>query len=183
MKTSLCSFALLALVMIGCNQTNQSAQSGTEARDDETVIMDGAPPTAEEDQDAHDHAEHDHPEHGPHEGELVELGRGAFHVEIVHDEGTVAFYVLDEAAAQAVAIPASVLTVSLKHEGEVRSFELEAEPQADDPEGLSSRFTSGIAKLVQWLDAGAEGAVTVQIDGKSLTGNIEHHHDHAGHEH
>lgn len=197
MKSSLCLSALLCLAVIGCKQPNDSASAEADGGAEDVVTMDGAPPTSAEDDHAghdhaegdhagHDHAEGAHPQHGPHNGELVELGKEAFHLEIVHGEGAVAFYVLDGAAIEPVAIPASTLTVGLKHEGQVKRFDLDADPQASDPEGSTSRFTSTVPEFEQWLDAEAEGAVTVQIEGKSFTGNIKHDHaghDHAGHDH
>ena len=119
-----------------------------------------------------------HPEHGPHGGELVELGKEAFHIEVMHGTGAVAMYVLDGSATQAVAVEAYKLTVSLKHDGAVKSFELSADPQTEDASGKSSRFISTNAEMDRWLEAEAEGAVTLQVEGKSYTGKISHDHDH-----
>ena len=119
-----------------------------------------------------------HPEFGPHGGELVELGKEAFHIEMLHGSGAIAMYVLDGSATQTVAIEADKLTVSLKHDGEVKSFELSADPQAEDTSGKSSSSTSTDVELNQWLEAEAEGAVILEVEGKSYTGMITHDHDH-----
>ena len=92
-------------------------------------------------------------------------------------------YVLDSSATKPVPIAADKLVVSLKHDGQVASFDLSANPDTNDPPEQSSRFTSAEEKLDQWLDAGAEGAVTIEIEGKSYTGNVTHDHDHEGHDH
>lgn len=126
-----------------------------------------------------------HPEHGPHGGELIELGQEAFHIEMTHGTGVVSMYVLDDSATQLVSIEAEGLMVSLKHNGEVKAFELSADPQTQDEPGTASRFTSNLPELDQWFGAGAEGVVTLPIDGKSYTGKIfhDHDHDHEGHSH
>jgi hypothetical protein len=90
-------------------------------------------------------------------------------------------YVLDGSATQQVPIASEKLVVSLKHDGQVATFDLMANPDANDPPGQTSRFTSNDPKLDQWLDAGAEGAVVIQIEGKSYTGKVAH--DHEGHDH
>ena len=97
---------------------------------------------------------------------------------MMHGTGTVAFYVLDGSATQSTAIEADRLIVSLKHDGQVKSFELPADPHAEDASGKSSRFTLTSAEMDQWLEAEAEDAVIVQIEGKSYTGKISHDHDH-----
>lgn len=124
-----------------------------------------------------------HPEHGPHGGDLIELGKEAFHGELVHEESGASIYILDGSARESVAIEAEKLVVSLKHDGSVQSFDLPMNRQPEDPNEKSSRFTSSDENLHTLLDAGAEGAVTIAIDGKSYTGKVSHDHDHSGHDH
>jgi hypothetical protein len=126
---------------------------------------------------------HAHPTHGPHGGDLVELGKEEFHAEIVHDAGGTVMYVLDASATKPVSIRTEQVVISLKHQGEVASFDVAGDPDADDPPGQTSRFTSADQRLAQWLDAGAEGAIVIQIEGKSYTGKVVHDHGHAGHSH
>ena len=166
------ALTLACFTLLGCSEKDVQVSEAPEASG--PVEIDEMPPMIEMD---------GHPEHGPHGGELVELGKEAFHIEMMHGTGAVAMYVLDGSATQPVAIEAEKLTVSLKHDGEVKSFELPANPQAEDESGKSSRFTSTSAEMDQWMEAGAEGAVILQIDGKSFTGKISHDHDHEGHDH
>ena len=180
MRTAITCLSQLALVAVlaGCKPAaDQSAPvaGAGDAGSDAPIVMDEMPPMMDD--------VHGHPEHGPHGGDLVELGKEAFHVELVHGDGGIAMYVLDGSATEQVPIASEKLVVSLKHDGEVASFELAANPAASDPAGQTSRFTSNDPKLDQWLDAGAEGAVVIQIEGKSYTGKVAHDHDHAGHNH
>jgi len=172
MKTNLALAAVACLWMAGCAEKDTQSDASVESSD--PIVMDDMPPMMDE---------HGHPEHGPHGGELVELGKEAFHIEIMHGTGAVALYVLDGSATKPVAIQADKLTVSLKHDGKVKSFELPADPQSDDEEGKSSRFTSTDAQMDESMESGDEGVVILQIDGKSYTGRISHDHDHEGHDH
>lgn len=162
---------IAVLSLVGCQPSAENDKSNGRSE---------TPVDAEESPSTHD--EHAHAEHGPHGGELLELGKEAYHVEVVHNDDALSMHVLDGAATTPVAIAAEQLTVSLKQDGKVESFDLAASPEATDPAGKTSRFTSTESTLHKWLDAGAEGAVTLEIDGKSFTGAISHDHDHA-HEH
>ncbi|QDT04577.1 hypothetical protein K227x_29690 [Rubripirellula lacrimiformis] len=172
MKYKMLLSAVACFALTGCSDKNASVDSADDSS--APVAIDGMPPSIDA---------HAHPEHGPHGGELVELGKEAFHLEMVHAGGAVGFFVLDGSATKPVAIDAKKLTVSLKHDGEVKVFELAAEPQAEDEAGKASRYSTRDEVMDQWMDAGAEGAVVVEIDGKSFTGKISHDHDHAGHDH
>ncbi|MAT68756.1 MAG: hypothetical protein CMJ58_04460 [Planctomycetaceae bacterium] len=171
MRTQVFTLTLAMVAVIGCSKSDLQTDD-TSIESSEPIVMDEMPPMMDMG---------GHPEHGPHGGELVELGKEAFHIEMLHGTGAVAMYVLDGSATKPVAIEADKLTVSLKHDGEVKSFELPADPQAEDESGKSSRFTSTEVEMDQWMEAGAEGAVILQINGKSFTGKITHDHDH-GHE-
>lgn len=175
MKTAFECLALATFVALlaGCKSEQSTPVKELEANSDAPIVMDEMPPMLD---DAH-------PEHGPHGGELVELGKEAFHIEFVHDANGVVFYLLDGAVVDPVAIEAESLTVSLKHDDAVKTFELAASSQPEDPAGNSSRFVSADPLFIQWMNAEAEGAVVVEINGKSYTGKIAHDHDHAGHNH
>ena len=180
MKIAFTFLALLAFVVTsaGCKPVAEQATPVANTGDtnsDEPIIMDEMPPMLDD--------VPGHPEHGPHGGDLVELGKEAFHAELVHGDGGIAMYILDGSATKQVAIASEKLVVSLKHDGQVAAFDLAAEPDDGESAGQSSRFTSTEPKLDQWLDAGADGAVAIQIEGKSYTGKISHNHDHAGHSH
>ncbi|MFK8115454.1 MAG: hypothetical protein AB8B91_24875 [Rubripirellula sp.] len=167
------SVLAFALTIFGCGPKDSPNVADTS--DPDTIVMDELPPTMED--------VHAHPEHGPHGGDLVELGKEDFHAELVHSDDGIALFVLDGGATKQVPIESEKLVMSLKHDGQVASFDLVAKPDAEDPDGKSSRFVSADSKLDDWLDAGAEGAVVIQIQGKQYTGAVAHDHDHAGHDH
>ncbi|EMI41002.1 hypothetical protein [Rhodopirellula sp. SWK7] len=169
---SLLVVLMICFCVVGCSNNSQDGDSAETASDE--LVIDDLPMLTDES---------GHPEHGPHGGELVELGKEAFHIEILHGSDGVKLYVLDSAATGTVAIEADQLTVSLKHDDEVKSFELPAQSLDGEEGGKSSLFSSEDQQLNEWLESGAEGAVTVQIQGKSFTGKIMHDHDHEGHTH
>lgn len=178
MQTALAYLAPFAMTiaLVGCKpaaDTSKDMTSDSHAASDAPIIMNEMPPTMD--------YVHSHPEHGPHGGELIELGKEAFHAELMHGQGDISIYVLDGSATKQVPIRSEKLVVSLQHEGQVATFELVANPELNDAAGQTARFTSTDAKLNEWLDAGSEGAVVIQIEGKSYTGTIAH--DHAGHDH
>ncbi|QDT10170.1 hypothetical protein [Planctomycetes bacterium K23_9] len=173
MTNALTRLALVALT-IGFAGCSQSTNDSTEATGG-PVVMDELPPTLDD--------AGGHPVHGPHGGDLVELGKEDFHAELVHGGDGISMYVLDGSATKMVPIPSESLVISLKHNGQVATFDLAANPEPGSTSGQSARFTSTDTKLDEWLDAGAEGAVVIQIDGKSFTGKVVHSHDHAGHQH
>lgn len=132
--------------------------------------------------------EHGHPSEGPHGGELIEFGNEEYHAELVHDKeaGNVTIYLLDAAAKTAVPIDASEVTINLKHDGRGVQFNLAAAPDADDPQGLSSRFMSSDQELADGLDRhGADPQLVVTVQGKQYRGQIEHEHgsENEHHEH
>lgn len=128
------------------------------------------------------HAEHDHPSEGPHKGHLIELGTEEYHAELVHDDATktVSIYVLDSKAAKAVPIAAdSEVRLNLVVDGKPQPVELKATPQADDPENQSSHFSVTDEATLEALESEkTTGRLTLTINGKQYTGQIEHHeHD------
>lgn len=159
----------LCLTMTGCSEPSPSP----ETTDSDAIVIDGMPPSID-----HDEHPEQHPERGPHGGELVELGKEDYHIEIVHQMNSVVLHILDGSANAPVAIDAPTITVSLKHQGNVQAFDLAAQPETQDVANTASRFQSGDRKLIEWMQVGAEGAVVVNIDGRSYTGLITHQHDH-----
>ena len=132
--------------------------------------------------------DHDHAEHGPHDGDLVELGNGEFHGEVVIDEASndVTIYILDGAAKSAIPVDAKEVTINAKKDGKPQTFTLPAQPQEGDGEGKSSRFvTKGAADLHEALeDEHADARLQVTIAGKPCSGKASHSHDHDhGHDH
>ena len=127
---------------------------------------------------------HTHPTEGPHHGSLIELGKEDYHAELVHDRAadTVTIYLLDGAANEAVAIDAKQLMLNLVVGGKPQQFQLAAQPQASDPEGLSSAFGCTSKPMCSALDAkGMTGRLNVKIMGKVFVGAVgghSHHHAH-----
>lgn len=115
---------------------------------------------------------------------MIELGKEAYHAELVRDDkaNSVTIYVLDSAAKNPVAIDAADVAINVKHEGKGEQFKLAASPQETDPPGKSSRFVSDNAELAKDLDAaGADAQLVLDIAEKQFRGKIEHGHDHQGH--
>ena len=161
--------SLLGGLAAGCSPSGEMSDPADQSS--EEIVIDGMPPMFAD----------GHPELGPHGGELIELGDEDYHVEMDHAGDQLVLYVLDGAAANPVAIEAKTLTVSLKHDGAVRAFDVSAWPQSSDPVGRVSRYRSDDAELVQWLQEEAEGVVVIEIDGRSY--NAELRHDHESHSH
>jgi len=171
LKTCLTLVAVLASgALVGCSGTSPiNANSHATDRD-------------HHESDGHDHA---HPAEGPHHGQLIELGKEEYHAELMHDEAsrTVAIYVLDNEAKNAVPIEAKEVTVNLVVGGKPSQFTLSAAPQESDPAGKASRFQLADEKLCDGLDAeGTTGRLNLEIAGKPFTGEVAHH-DHADHKH
>ncbi|QDT13432.1 hypothetical protein [Planctomycetes bacterium K23_9] len=173
-STKLFTLALAAMTfgLVGCKDgaTNTAA-----------TVETSAPPATVD-----DHAEHAHPSEGPHHGGLIELGNEEYHAELVHDEdtGSVTIYVLNAAATEQIPIESTEITINVKHDGKPEQFKLAASPDANDPQGKSSRFVSTDAELGEHLDEeGADPKLVLTINGKSFRGTIAHDHDHEGHDH
>lgn len=176
MKNQLTIFFTMTLTIVsftlsGCNSDSDQGKTFDESAPADVTMK-----------DEHDH---DHPSEGPHHGSLIELGKEAYHAELVHDEknGSITIYILDGAVKKSVPIKAESLLINAKHDGKGEQFTLAADPEASDPEGQSSRFTTKDKKLGEVLhEDGATARLVLEIDGKSYTGEIhahDHDHDHS----
>lgn len=162
----------IAISLSGCNQ--QPSQVAP------------APP-----EDASAEESHDHDAHGPHDGDIVELGGGEYHAEVVHDHDaqTVTVYLFDEFLQKAAPVAAEAITINLTADGKPSQFKLPAAPETADPAGSSARFELKDAALCDALDAaGVDARLSVMIQGQAFTGTIAHaghdqEHDHDGHKH
>ena len=124
---------------------------------------------------------HEHPTEGPHHGSLIELGNEEYHAELLHDDeaDTVTVFLLDSTGKQTIAVEAQEVMINLSHEGQAEQFTLPASPEASDPAGKSSRFTSTDAELANEMDhAHADAQLVVTIAGKQYRGAAAHDHDH-----
>lgn len=145
-------------------------------------------PTADKEHhegDGHAHGKEEHGEEGPHHGHLIELGKEEYHLELTHDEATktVAVYVLDSGAKNAVPIAETEIILNLAVNGKPAQAKLAASPQPGDPAGQSSRFSLTDEKLLEALEAPkTTGRINLTIAGKPYSGSIEHH-EHGEHSH
>lgn len=135
----------------------------------------------------HDHGKHGegHPEEGPHHGHLIELGKEEYHAELAHDEATktVTIYLLDAGAKNPIAIADAEIVMNLVANGAPMQVKLPAAPQEGDPAGLASRFSLSDEKVLDALEADkTTGRLNISINGKSYSGEIEHH-EHGEHDH
>ncbi|MFK7776819.1 MAG: hypothetical protein QM501_01695, partial [Gimesia sp.] len=120
---------MVSVIFTGCDSNTDQGKSFSEAAPEDVTMVE------------EDHG-HDHPSEGPHHGSLIELGKEAYHAELVHDEknGSVTIYILDGAVKKSVPIKAESVLINVKHDGKGQQFTLAAAPDANDPEGQSSRF-------------------------------------------
>jgi hypothetical protein len=118
-----------------------------------------------------------HAEEGPHNGHLIELGKEEYHVEMIHDDAAhkITLYVLDGAAKKSVPITERELTVNLLVADKPAQFKIPALPQADDPNGQSSRFELVNEPLCEALDdPKSKARLSLNISGKLFSGDMAH---------
>lgn len=164
-------FCMISFALTGCDSNTDQGKTFDEAAPEDVTMV----------EDDHGHA---HPSEGPHHGSLIELGKEAYHGELVHDEksGAVTIYILDGAVEKSVPIKAESILINAKHDGKGQQFTLTAAPESTDPKGQSSRFITedkAVGKLLDEHDV--EARLVLEIDGKSYTGDIpahDHDHDH-----
>lgn len=126
-------------------------------------------------------AEHAHPAHGPHGGDLIELGKEEYHLELVHDEkaGVMAFYLLDSSAKKVLASPAKEIYVNVKMAGKGKQYKLAPAPQANDPKDNFSCYATKDKEFIETIEKhGVQASVMITISGKQYLGKVEHHHHH-----
>ncbi len=128
----------------------------------------------------HNHAGHDHGSKGPNKGDLLEIGRGEYHGELVVDEESkqVVVYLLDGSLKSYVAIDASFVTVNFKSGTRPAQVKLLPVPQETDVKGASSRFGLISPELFEALhDAKSDAKLTLRIGKKSYVSKLTHSHE------
>jgi hypothetical protein len=136
--------------------------------------------TPKDEHEGHDHApgeEHAH-EHGeaPHGGEILDLGGGAAHLEIIHDHdgGNMTVYVLGADLKTPVAVEKPAANIMTK--GGPATVELTpVDPGADGKAACWKGSHEGL-KADPW-----DGRIRVTIGGKNYQSPLEgagHDHDH-----
>jgi ABC-type nickel/cobalt efflux system permease component RcnA len=124
---------------------------------------------------------HDHPEHGPNKGELLEIGHGEYHAELLLNEESkeITIYLLDAKAKAYVAVNTTALVVNFKRGGRPFQVKLAAVPQEIDEKGFSSRFAMKSPELMSSLhDAKSDPRFAIRIGNKSYVAKLTHSHDH-----
>jgi len=119
-----------------------------------------------------------HSREGPHHGLLINLGKDAFHAELVHDSGTdmATIFILDASATKPLPIVARTVALDILAQGKPHHFQLPAKPQAGDPGGSASAFALADNYLGQILDVeGTAGRVSVEIEERIYVGHFGGH--------
>jgi hypothetical protein len=159
-------------------QTGKTTQNGP--------ATSGKPAGNKTGSDSHNHEAHNHNAHGPHDGELLVVGKEEFHVELCVDEAKkqVLIYILDKSAKSAVAIDQTQLTINLKLNSKPAQIKLKAMPQQTDKSGTASCFGLVSADLMNGLhDEKSDARLVLKIGSKQYSVKIVHNHDHSGHDH
>jgi hypothetical protein len=131
-------------------------------------------------------AVHQHASHGPHHGELLEVGKEEYHVELLVDETKkqVILYLMDKEIKSYVEIDEPFLAVNIRNGGKPLQIKLKPIPQTTDKKGLSSCFGAISRDLVDALHTPkSEPKLALRIQNKSYSVKMVHDHDHAGHNH
>lgn len=131
-------------------------------------------------QASHNHAGHDHGSKGPNKGDLLEIGRGEYHGELVVDEESnqIVVYLLDGSLKSYVAIDAPFVTVNFKNGTQPAQVKLLPVPQDADVKGASSRFGLISPELLDALhDSKADVKLTLRIGKKSYVSKLTHSHE------
>ncbi len=134
---------------------------------------------------AHDHAGHNHAAHvhsakGPNKGDLLEIGRGEYHGELVVDEESkqVVVYLLDGSLKNYVAIDSAFVTVNFKNGTQPAQVKLLPVPQDVDAKGSSSRFGLISPELYEALhDNHSDAKLSLRIGKKNYVSKLAHTDD------
>lgn len=120
-----------------------------------------------------EHEDHDHAAHGaPHGGEVLDLGGGAAHLEIIHDHdgGSMTVYVLGADLKTPVSVEAPVVSLE---KGPVQ-FTLTAIEPGKDGKAVAFKGSHDELKTDPWL-----GRIRVKIGDKTYQSPLEGEaHDH-----
>jgi hypothetical protein len=152
MRTIEC--VILVALLAACGKKDGAAEEGN----------------GHEDGDGHDHAAHA----GPHDGEVLDLGGGAYHLEILHDHdgGNMTVYVLGADLKTPVPVAAPVVNLE---KGPVQ-FTLTPIDPAPDGKAVAFKGSHEGLRSDPW-----EGRIVVKIGDKTYQSPLEgegHDHDH-----
>jgi hypothetical protein len=124
---------------------------------------------------------HSHDAQGPNNGDLLEIGRGEYHAELVVDEESqqVVLYLLDSRLKSYISIDAAFLVVNFKVGNKPVQVKLLPVPQDVDPKNLSSRFSLISPELFAALhDSKSDAKLSLRIGKKSYVSKLAHNHSH-----
>jgi hypothetical protein len=152
----------LSVVLTGCPAAPPPAAPTTPAAPSASTP---ATPSGEP-EGAHTHGA------GPHGGTLADWGGGKYHVEFTvdHDKQEATIYVLGSDEKSAAPISADA-TLQLTIADPAIEAELKAVPEADDPEGQSSRFVGTHENL--GIVQEYAGTISGEVDGTPYTGDFK----------
>lgn len=130
-----------------------------------------------------DSSENTHKDHG---GHLIDLaGHEEMKLEFSIDEelNKLIVYVLATTSLKPYPISSKNLVITFQVDGEDTPVSLAADPLPSDPERKSSRFTISSADLPDSLYGAADFVAnfTLNIQGETVSGTLDHHDDHTHH--
>lgn len=135
------------------------------------------------------HEGHDHAAHGPHDGELLEVGKEEYHVELCvkEEKNQVVVFLLDNKAKSYVSLNVPFIAINAKVKGKPVQFKLKAMPQETDKQGTASAFGLVGSELVSAIhDESSDARLAFKIADKPYSVKLKHEHaghDHEGHDH
>ncbi len=111
---------------------------------------------------------HAHDEPGPHGGEILDLGGGAYHLEILHDHdgGSMKVWILDSAMKETIPVPAPV--VNLVTKGGPVQFTLTPGATLEGNLALEWHGAHDGLKVDPW-----DGRIVLNIKGKTFQSPLE----------
>lgn len=130
--------------------------------------------------------EHGHDEHGPNGGELFEVGKHEYHLELCLNEEkkTVTLHLLDSKLEKSVAINQPHLLCNFKVRNKPIQAKLTATPLKGEAPGTSSIFATADELVFNALhDPKSDARIAVRFGTKQYNVKVSHNHDHAGHAH
>jgi hypothetical protein len=179
--------AAMALWLTGCQTDPPSSSNGSGTTTDDHGHEHGEEGHEHGDHAGHDHSDHAHVHTGPHGGHIGVIGDEKYHYEWTHDAGKVTIYILDAEGKKEVPIEAETLTIEVKIQDKVFTYELLAVNSQGEP-AKSAQFELEDSELEGTIETLGPKNVNVSATIKDLTiegesfGDVkieEHDHDHA----
>lgn len=122
---------------------------------------------------------HSHDDKGPNGGEILEVGKHEYHLELCVNEKDkkTTIYVLDSALKKYVPVAQPHILFNCKLAGKPLQIRLTATPLEGDPKGAASCFRSDDPKFLDALhDSKADGRISIRIGNKQYNVRVTHKH-------